>query len=189
MSPYNELEYILSLDVKDADKYRKVFIELMGQMGMRACIGANRNVVDAMNRAANLATGDILIYVSDDFESFSNWDLALQEAVTGDDWFLMVDDGIQKNVATLLIVSRKYYRRFGYLYYPEYKSMWGDNDATEVAKCLGKYQEAFHLLFKHNHHSIGGIGADGTTARHENSETWSHGENLFREREARGFDI
>jgi hypothetical protein len=117
--------------------------------------------------------------------------LKIQELVKGqgDDWFLLVHDGIQDKIATLLIESRMYYSRFGYLYYPEYISMFADPDATEVAHRLGKLIDATHVTFKHDHHSIGGFMADGVTAKHENPQTWAHGEKLFNERKARNFDL
>lgn len=189
-SPHNELEYILSLDSDDANRYLPVIREMLGYP-LKVVINQNKNVVQALNKGAEQATGDILVYVSDDFECIQNWDIRIQEAVKsrGDDWFLLVNDGIQKTVATIMFVSKKYYERFGYLYYPRYISMFADPDATEVAKRLGKLVDATYLLFRHNHRSIGGLPGDATSAKHENPAVWARGEKLFNERATRNFDV
>jgi len=148
-------------------------------------------MVHALNNAAKLATGDILIYVSDDFECFANYDIAVQQVVKdkGDDWFLLVYDGIQKKTATILIESKKYYERYEYMYFPEYWSMWADPDATEVARRSGKLIDALHLTFKHNHYSNGGIPFDGTYAKQDGSDAWCHGEKIYHEREGINFGV
>lgn len=192
MSPYNELEYILSLDQDDSRKYMKVIEQSMNRMALKIAVGPNSNVVQALNRGACQATGDILIYVSDDFLCPHNWDLEIQKAVKdrGDDWFLLVNDGIQQKTATLLIESRKYYDRFGYMYYPDYISMWADPDATEVARRSGKLIDVTgSLLFKHNHYSIGGLPVDATYLKENSSKAWTHGENLYLQRAKNNFGV
>jgi len=192
MSPYNEMEYILSLDRDDSMKYMRVVERAVGRIKLKVVIGSNSNVVQALNRGACQATGDVLLYVSDDFLCPSNWDLEIQKAVKdrGDDWFLLVNDGIQQKTATLLIESRKYYDRFGYMYYPDYISMWADPDATEVARRSGKLIDATGtLLFKHNHYSIGGLPVDATYLKENSSKAWTHGENLYLQREKDNFGV
>jgi len=190
-SSHNDLEYVLSLDRNDAEHYMPVIQEMLGQMDLKVVIHSNTSMVEALNVGCQQATGDVLVYVSDDFECFSNWDLAVQEATKHmeDDWFLLVNDGIQQITATIIFESRKYYERYGYMYYPRYQSMFADPDATEVARRTNKLVSALHILFKHNHHSIGGMPFDGVYDKQGGSVAWNHGETVYREREGRNFDV
>jgi len=190
-SPHNDVEYIMSLDSDDVGNYLDLTESAIGKVNFRVVVGDNTNVVQALNRGAKVATGDILIYVSDDFECPINWDIVIQQAVKGnDDWVLHVDDGIQKNTATISILSRKYYERFNRIYHPGYISMWVDPDFTEEAKALGKLiNRTQDILFKHNHYTVGGIPFDATYAKENSGKAWEHGEKLFYERQANNFGV
>ena len=47
----------------------------------------------------------------------------------------------------LQIMSRAYYSQRGYAMYPEYESMYADNDFTEHARHDGVVIDARHLVF------------------------------------------
>ena len=189
MSPFNEVEYILSIDHNDPSNYLKILEEDTEPFGFRLVRGKNANVVQALNRGAKCATGDVLIYVSDDFLCPPNWDLEIQKNAEGDDWFMLVNDGIQKKFATILIESRKYYKRLGYMYYPEYISMFADPDATEMARAHGRLQDRTNLLFKHNHYTVGGMPFDATYSNENSPVAWKHGEKLFEKRKKENFGV
>jgi len=188
-SKHNDLEYILSLDTDNAKEYLPVIRELVGKLNLKVVIYPNPNMVHALNNAAKLATGDILIYVSDDFECFANYDIAIQKAVgEKKDWALFVSDGIRDDdVQTISILSKEYYDRFGYIYYPEYISMWADPDYTETAKRTGKVIKALDLTFQHRHFM--GASDDATYQKQNSSTAWDHGEKLFYERAEENFGI
>ena len=73
------IEHILSVDADDPDLagYR----QLAARSGSRLVAHPNRRMVDAMNRGAAAATGDLLIGMSDDFGCPEQWDLLLAEIV------------------------------------------------------------------------------------------------------------
>jgi hypothetical protein len=59
------------------------------------------------------------------------------------------------------IIGRKYYDKFNYIYHPSYKSLWCDNEYTDIAKRDGKIQYYDEILYKHFHPSnIGGFVDD-----------------------------
>jgi hypothetical protein len=163
---------------------------LSGRIPFKMAIGTNSNVVQALNRGAAISEGDILIYLSDDFECPANWDIVIQRAIGDkDDWVLHVHDGIQDRTATISILSRAYYKRHGRIYHPEYHSMFVDNDFTEEAKAEGKLIRRMDLMFKHNHYSRGGVPYDETYARENSPEAWAKGEAIFKRRVAAGFGV
>ena len=64
-------------------------------------------------------------------------------------WFF---DGHQHRICTLVVMGRKRYERFGYLYHPSYISLWCDNEWTEV----NQPRKIETILFKHEHPAWGG---------------------------------
>lgn len=164
----DNIEYLLSIDSDDPslNEYINLFTNKA-----RIIIGINNFVVQATNRAAKLATGDILIYVSDDFGCPQNWDDEIIKTVTGKDIFAVeVDDCYQtnRNLLTIPIISKSLYEANGYFFHPEFKSMFCDNWIFEEAK--RKYNclvEARHLKFEHRHYSLGKAAHDDVYKRSE----------------------
>jgi hypothetical protein len=52
---------------------------------------------------------------------------------------------------TLCILGSKYYQRFNYIYFPEYKSLWCDNEFMNVAFELNKQTYLNDVIIKHEH--------------------------------------
>ncbi len=182
----HEVEYILSIDRSDRQiaEYRR----LAERHGARLIINRNRNSVQACNRAALVATGDLLIMVSDDFGCPEGWDDALAGAI-GDrrDVAVLVDDGIGARTMTLPIIDRAYYRRSGYLLFPGYAHMYCDNDLEEVSRRLGKLIDAKHLVFPHRHYIVGAAPYDPTY--HHAGSSWGRDALLFHQRQVRDFGL
>ena len=110
--------------------------------------GKSKNKIDAINRDIDAVTQkwniqwDILVNISDDMLILSsNFDSVVRLHFTETtDLFLHLPDGYQNdNVATMSIIGKDYYDRFGYVYHPSYESVWCDCEAMDVAKILNKY--------------------------------------------------
>ena len=72
-----EIEHILSLDFSDhLSKEYDVFLSTSIVL-----YSHNTCVVEATNIAAKQSTGDILIYLSDDFKCPNNWDLLILDKI------------------------------------------------------------------------------------------------------------
>lgn len=153
----------------------------------RLVINSNRSAVDAINNAANVCEGDIIIVVSDDFEAPENWASKLLEQTKGKtDWIAKTHDGIQKWIITLPIMDRAYYNRFGYIYHPDYLHMFCDTEITCVADLTGR-KINLDIPFTHNHYSTGRSVKDEVSIKAD--ATWNQGESLFLERAKRNFDL
>lgn len=180
-----EVEHILSLDTSDAQLGAYTAIDLQ-------CISDNSNVVQATNTAAKKALGDILVYLSDDFDCFDSWGVAIENEVKnfGPLWLLKVDDCLQKfdvPVLTIPIMSRGLYNRLGYFWYPEYRSMFCDEDLYWTCRKLGVIRNAPHLKFEHKHASVGKAPDDETYRR--SAKNWDQGKELFNKRKGLGFPV
>ncbi len=167
-----EVEYILSLDIDDPIKYLNPYGKTL--------INNNRSAVDAINNAAKIATGNILVVMSDDFDCPMNWANEIIEATKDKtDWILKTNDGTQGWIITLPIMDRTYYNRFGYIYYPEYKHLFCDTELTAVADLTGR-KIVSQLTFKHNHYSVTRETRDEVSIKADS--TWQQGERLFIDR-------
>jgi len=179
-------EYLLSVDTDDpvVAGYR----ELAVSRGIRLVLGRNRSVVDAVNRAAAQATGDVIVAISDDFGCPPEWDLLLA-AVLGEqrDVAVHVHDGNQDRITTLPIVGRAFYVRHGFLYYPEYVSWYADEDLTETARREGKLIDARHIVFPHRHYTLGLNPVDATYLRENSDAARWRGETVLAKRRAADF--
>lgn len=175
------IEYILSIDSNDPNK------EAYKHPSVKIVENDNRSAIDAINNAAKICRGSILIVVSDDFDCPKYWDALLRESLNGkSDFIVKTQDGIQKTLITLPIMDRVYYERFGYVYHPDYKHMFCDQEMTAVGHLLGKVI-TLDLTFPHNHYTIGKSPKDDINRR--NDMTWNQGSYVFAQRLRNNFGI
>lgn len=134
----------------------------------RLLIRQNKSAIDAINNAAEIADGDILIVVSDDTDCPMHWDKILTDAI-GDnkDFVMKTDDGIQKRIITIPIMDRAYFNRDGYIYNPIYDHSWADTELTEVAHLRGRVITRMDIKFPHNHYSVTGEQPDDLYKRND----------------------
>lgn len=125
--------------------------------------GRSTSKVHAINRGMAGWSGDIVVNMSDDMRFIKqgfDWDII--QAFQGDlDQFIHFPDGhINKALPTMSIMGRSYYERFNYIYHPDYKSLWCDNEAMDVAQQLGRYKYIDLQIFSHEHPAWTGEPAD-----------------------------
>lgn len=195
-STISDIEVILSLDASDNEsrKYKSLYHSAFWAVGVNYFTDINDNdcVVKAVNIAAELAAGDILIYLSDDFKCIDNWDELVRKEFKNEDRPLLikVDDCLQKfdvPVLTIPIMNRALYKRLGYFFHPEYKSMFVDEHLYWVSKKLGALKLAPHLKFEHCHVSVGKAQDDETYRR--SAANWDQGKAIFKKHQAQGFPV
>lgn len=198
LSDVNNFHVNLTLDVDDEILNRPDVIErLSGYKNSSISWGTSKSKVHAINRDMPDVDFDILICWSNDmFATFFGFDDLIRVAVEqafGEEWDGMLhlpepDSGSALNV--LYIVTDKYYRRFGYIYHPEFKSLWCDNLAFDIAKKLGKY--AFNGtpgLYEHRNPAYMKYGIDRDALFDEQQGHWNEDEQLYYEIKNRGYDL
>lgn len=185
-----DVEYLLSID--STDPRREDYIRLFEKESIRPFIDNNKSVVDATNFVAKQCHGEILVYLSDDFDCPNHWDAHLQQQFRDvkAPTLLKVDDCLQNfrvGVVTIPIMNRALYKKLRYFWHPEYLSMHVDVDLYETCAKHGFLQLAKHLKFPHDHHSIGKAPRDETYTRSEGN--WNQGLEVINRRRAEGFPI
>lgn len=222
ISNQNAIEHILSIDLDDPQKeeYQRLFTVISNIL-----IGDNKNCVTATNAAARACTGDIILYLSDDFQCPPQWDATIvmefeksmvdspssiakkgesllkqSEATernlsmdyrpwTIDPLCLQVQDGINDmpECLTIPIMNRALYNLLGYFFYPEYESMYCDNDLYCTCMALGCLVKLPHITFHHQHWLNGKAPRDITYNAHDNPERHARGRAVFMRRQREGF--
>lgn len=185
-------EYIVSIDDTDsqAQEYRNRFDKMATVIQNQ-----NRSLVDAVNRGAEMSTGDCIIVVSDDFDSPKNWDRDLDDFITtsieSDQYAIHVNDDYSypKELLTIPILSQQLFRRLGYIYHPSYFSMYADNDIFEACKLIGVLHDCGHLTFRHNHYTVNRSPNDMTYIRQNSQQAYQLGQSTIIQRRARKFDL
>jgi hypothetical protein len=155
----SKISFLISLDEDDSTVTRTQQIVLKKiHPDTQIIVGKSCGKIGAVNRDMDLAPPyDILLLASDDMiPEVKGYDRIIREKMIqyypDTDGVLWFNDGFQKDrLNTLSILGKKYYDRFGYIYHPSYKSLWCDNEFTEVATKLGKQTYFEQIIIKHEH--------------------------------------
>lgn len=136
---------------------------------------------------------DILLLASDDMMPIvKNYDLIIAKWMKSRfpdyDGILHFNDGYQgSKLNTLPIMGKKYYDRFGYVYYPGYKSLYCDLEMMQVSRLLGKAFYIPQVIIEHLHPAAGKAKEDSL---YEKNNLYSkEDEQLYNAREALNFEI
>jgi hypothetical protein len=156
-------QFIISLDVDDPTVTEELKCLLTAiHPCIRICMGTSNSKIHAMNRdIPETNTFDILLLASDDMvPEVMGYDNIIREKMkkhySDTDGVLFFNDGYNgRNLNTLSILGCKYYRRFGYVYYPGYKSFYCDNEFMVVADRLKKQTYFETTIIRHQHFVTG----------------------------------
>lgn len=187
----NAIELILSLD--NSDPMRDAYYESYAMFSWDKDImkSDSTTVVEATNNACRAATGDIMVYLSDDFKSFPGWDEAIRKEFDTDlPTLIKVDDCLQKfevPVLTIPIMNRALYERLGYFFHPDFKSMFCDEHLYWVAFKLRALKFCPHIKFPHEHPANGKAPDDETYRR--SAANWNQGKAAFAKHKALNFPV
>lgn len=121
-------------------------------------VGPPLGKVGAVNRDMEHAPPfDILLLASDDMiPQVRGYDQIIrnnmQTYYPDTDGVLHFNDGVRgEGLNTLCILGKKYYDRFGYIYHPSYKSLWCDNEFTDISNSLHKSTYIDAVIIRHEH--------------------------------------
>ena len=187
------IEHILSLDL-DEPRYDD-YVRLFGAHHIVRENTSDGYVVGATNAAAQYATGNILIYLSDDFDCPQHWDRLIVDRLDVNlEQLLKVDDCLQHfgvAVLTIPIMTRAFYDRFGYFFYPEYKSMFCDEDLYHVARIINGLVFAPELKFPHLHPSNPTQTMQGKSddTYNRSNGMWTQGQTLHNKRRLNNYGL
>jgi hypothetical protein len=159
---------------------------------VKVIYGTSNSKIHAVNRDIELVNDwDIVLLASDDMTpKVKGYDNIIRnkmkEFYSDTDGILWFNDGHMGNkLNTLCILGKKYYDRFGYIYHPEYKSVWSDNEFMLVGNLLGKQTYFEQVIIEHEHPDWGYGGRD--EIHQNNSKNENQDKLLFTKRKDNNF--
>ena len=161
LSTHNNYQIAITADLDDASMMNpEVRDNINAYKSVDLLYGTSLNKVDAINRDLVFYTDwDILINMSDDMQFIQHgFDSTIVKDFTthGLDTIMHYpDQAAGKALITMAIMGRDYFNRDGYIYNPEYKSLFCDNEQHMVAQLRGCYQFKRTRLFNHMHPAWG----------------------------------
>jgi hypothetical protein len=199
LSGKHEVSFIITLDEDDSTmntpKMRMWLDELAQANDIQYFYGNSKSKVEACNANMDGAEGDVLLLISDDmFPVQEDYDDIIyrtyQNTFPDYDGAIKFNDGIRKDpLMTLPCLGWKLYERFGYIYHPDYTSVFCDNEQTSACMLMGKFAVsdiciAKHLWIPGNHDQ-----ADELHQRNDSGEMYEKDGKVFEERKNNNFGV
>ena len=110
---------------------------------------------------------DVLVCASDDMiPQVDCWDeeitSAMEENFPDLNGCVHFDDGnTNGSLITFSILGRELYNHFGYIYHPDYKSLYCDDEFTQVIRSMDKEKYIDKVIITHEHYSVEGTENHG----------------------------
>ena len=191
----SKTQIIVSIDEDDKTMTNDVITRAQSFHGnIRVIKGPSSGKVGAINRdMPDPSEFDILLLASDDMVPYVNgYDRIIRDSMEqmypDTDGVLFFNDGYSgRRLNTLVICGSKYYSRFGYIYHPEYKSLFCDNEFMDEANRLGKQTYYDQPIIKHEHYTH--TRAKPDALYNVNEALYSDDEEVYRRRKKMLGDI
>lgn len=141
------IEHIFGIDDDD-------FSSLSEINTRRVIVERGKGCVAAWNACAKSCSGEILIQLSDDWEPVKGWDDIILKEFEGveSEQVLAISDGSRTDkLLCMAILNRKRYEKQGYMFHPEFFSVFSDDYFTWAAYKDNVIKDAQHIVFQHQH--------------------------------------
>ncbi len=159
---FSLVQWIFAVDQTDEETVHGITDFLMAYQYPNVCMVINQGhqtCVAALNKAARVARGDILVDVCDDVGCPDKWDEIMRQAIPDPNKEVMVrfGDGQHSELCPHPVISRKRYEMCGYFMHPDYEpsQKFADEDATLRAIKDGVMVERLDVIFEHRHPAFG----------------------------------
>jgi len=187
-------QIIVTCDIDDVDMNQPHVKEVLNNYdNVKVCYGENNSKVEAVNADLEGEIFDIVLLASDDMTPVKKgFDTIIKQKMEkhypDTDGILWFNDGYQGNrLNTLCILGKKYYDRFNYIYYPDYISVWSDNEFMTVGNILGKQTYFEEIIIQHQHPDWGHGIRDKIHSL--NSKHERHDRELYNKRKISNFGL
>lgn len=199
LSRKHDYHFVISMDSDDDTmntEDMKTYLNTMRRkIQLEYYYGVSKNKIDAINRDMIAPTFDILVLISDDMiPQVQDYDDIIvqnfKKSFPDYDGMLNFNDGYRNDwpkLCTLTIYGYKYYQRFGYIYNPEYESVYCDNEQTEVGRLLERICDIDRVIIRHEWSAI--QFQDELRKSTENPEVYKRDESVYLRRKSVNFDL
>jgi hypothetical protein len=184
LSGKHDVKFVITMDVDDVTMNNddiKSWLNSL-QVNIKYNYGHSKSKIEAVNADLDGESADVLLLASDDMiPQIKNYDDIIFEAFKHTfpdfDGAIKFNDGLRNDdLMTLCVMGWPLYKHFGYIYHPEYTSVYCDNEQTIVLKKMKKFAISDICLIKH---VWTGAPWDELHARNENMEMYSKDKEVF----------
>lgn len=187
-----KVKFIVSMDNNDPtcnnESMRQFLDNIKKSVELDYIYGDSKNKIDACNRDIPSDGWKVCLLVSDDMTPrVNNFDQVIMKNM--EDRFPDYDGCLNYNcgghaypkVMVLSVVGNKYYKRFDYIYHPDYTSLFCDEEQTVVARSLNRIVDIDRKIITHDWHDI------KDNLRTHTEKFYKTDEQVFIDRKNRGF--
>jgi len=190
LSGRHDCTFLVSIDRDDPSMQTpEIQAYCAGKSNLEVCLGDNKTKIEAINADMKGRDFEILVVIADDMapteKGYDNIIARdMKRYYPNLDGCLHYNDGAHgKNMLiTLTVIGKRLYDRFGYVYYPEYQSMWCDNEFTDLVREWGVVTWINMVIIQHEFHKYG-----DDEIYQKNARPWEKDKKLYYERKAKGF--
>jgi len=134
---------------------------------VEVCYGNSKSKISAINADINDKSFDILIAAADDQRAnMSGYDELIAQEMYYNfpnlDGAINFHDGhVHRKLMTIPVIGYNLYKKFNYVYHPDYLSLWCDNEMTDLYNQLNRVKYSEQVPIEHIHFSTGKTPVDG----------------------------
>lgn len=188
------VEFCISMDESDESVTDEILDKLDTYQNLYYYINDTDNKIAAINANLEDFNFDVVLLASDDMipqiKGYDDIILENMEKYYPDtDGVLWFFDGNRKDLNTLCILGKKYYDRFGYIYFKNYRSFYCDNEFMQVANKLKKQTYIDQCIIKHEHPDIPQFRGNFDALYDRNNKWYPHDSQLFMMRQKNNFGL
>lgn len=190
-----EYKYVFALDSDDPDLQE--YVNVLNETKDIFVVRDNRGVVEAINKSVSVTIDDedIIVKWEDDCTIDGGWDVKLLDfiaTIKQADWVLEIPDVPKSNeLIGFIVMSASLYRYLGYVYHPDYLSMYADNDLYERSKAVGALIRygGLPIGLVHHHPTLDSkVRWDDTYLRENSKEAYEIGQKMLEKHRALNFE-
>jgi len=157
--------------------------------------GDSKTKIEAVNANMEGEEADVLLLASDDMiPQMFGYDAiimqSMEEAFPKFDGAIKFSDGLRNDyLMTLAVLGWKLYKKFGYIYHPDYKSLYADDEQTQACMMMNKFAVSPMCIIKHEWVAGGHPEADDMHKEQEAPEMYMKDKAVFDRRKKIGFGV
>lgn len=186
-----QIRFVITCDQDDPEMNNDAVRAVMDDIpNLEYHYGNSKTKIEACNADVPKDGWDILVLASDDMiPVVRGWDTIIRYKMVHHfpncDGVLHFWDGHQKDhINTLSIMGKGWYDRWGYIYNPIYRTMWCDNEFTQVSRMLKREAYFREVIIEHQHPYSGAVPMDDLYIRNNDN---SFDQRIFEVRKAHNF--
>jgi len=198
LSGKQDVSFVVTMDLDDPSMNNEqmwhFFEEMKKSVPISYHYGSSKTKIEAVNANMEGVDGDILVVASDDMiPCFEGYDDIIANGF--DQFFpdfngaIKFHDGLRRPndlLMTLPVIGFPVIREWGYIYHPDYTSVYADNEQTLVLHKTNRLIVSSMCIIRHEWTPE---PFDELHARNENRDMYIRDGKVYNERLARNFDL